>query len=104
MEIEDEENVPMVVVVVVTVNFSVTVCVVVPVLDTVTVFGALVLPTGAGLFAVSDLDGAVAAVQKIAADPAVAGHAAACPHVLLDDEMRVLHQALGAGQPVLPAI
>ena len=36
-----------------------------------------VLPTGTGLFAVGDLDSAVAAVQRVAADPPAAGRAAA---------------------------
>lgn len=47
-----------------------------PVVTQDTAFGA-VLPTGAGLYAVSDLDEAVAAIEQIASDPVAAGRAAA---------------------------
>lgn len=47
-----------------------------PVVTQDTAFGA-VLPTGAGLFAVNDLDEAVAAIEQIAAAPVAAGRAAA---------------------------
>lgn len=46
-----------------------------PVVTQDTAFGA-VLPTGEGLFAVTDLDEAVAAIEQIAADPVAAGRAA----------------------------
>jgi glycosyltransferase involved in cell wall biosynthesis len=53
-----------------------------------------VLPTGEGLFAVNDLDGAAAAVERIAADPAAAARAAGAIAREYFDAERVLGDLL----------
>ncbi|HEV2775954.1 MAG TPA: glycosyltransferase family 2 protein, partial [Solirubrobacteraceae bacterium] len=64
-----------------------------PVVTQDTAFGA-VLPTGDGLFAVSDLDEAVAAIEQIASDPVGAGRAAAAIAREHFDAERVLGRLL----------
>ena len=64
-----------------------------PVVTQDTAFGA-VLPTGAGLFGVADLDEAVAAIEQIASDPAAHGRAALDIAREYFDAERVLGQLL----------